>query len=76
MNKNDELLRDTLTIAEDLEEHQYEHGCHPLAWKTSMVQQAHYDRVNKDARKTQARIRRMLEEGGKNELSCYGSRRR
>jgi len=64
MDALDELAKETLAISKELETSRdkpgWEHGCSPLAWELSMIQQAHYDRVNEDARKTKEEIRRRL----------------
>jgi len=60
----DELTRDTLEIARKLEqdEHFQKTGYTRLGKELCDIQQAHYDRVNEDARKTNLEIRRRLAE--------------
>ena len=59
-----ELTRDTLKIARELEQDEYfqKTGYTRLDKELCDIQQAHYDRVNEDARRTQQEIRRRLAE--------------
>ena len=64
MNKYDDLLKETLKIAKEGEENmrRYGHLESPLDREICMIQQAHYDRVNEDRRRTNEEIRRKLNE--------------
>lgn len=61
----DELLRDTLKLAREAEENmrKYGHFESPLDRELCAIQQAHYDRVNEDHRRTMDTIRRRIEAG-------------
>ena len=63
MNKMDELTKETLAIARELEQDEYFQatGFTRLGKRLCDIQQAHYDRVNEDAHKTKAEIRRIID---------------
>jgi len=64
MAKEKELLRDTMKIVKEGKENMRRYG-HPeslLDREICAIQQAHYDRVNEDARKTREEIRKRIKE--------------
>ena len=65
----DELTKETLAIAKELEQDEFfqRTGYTRLDKRLCDIQQAHYDRVNEDARRTQAEIRRIIVGGKINE---------